>query len=67
MKVLLTGCAGFIGMHAGQRLLARGDEVVGVDNFNTYYDVTLTRPVGLTHRIETRKRHFGNQTKKFSH
>ena len=43
MKVLLTGCAGFIGMHAGQRLLARGDEVVGVDNFNAYYDVTLKR------------------------
>jgi UDP-glucuronate 4-epimerase len=43
MKVLLTGCAGFIGMHAGQRLLARGDDVVGVDNFNAYYDVTLKR------------------------
>ena len=43
MKVLLTGCAGFIGMHAGQRLLARGDEVVGVDNFNAYYDAKLKR------------------------
>ena len=41
MKVLLTGCAGFIGMHAAQRLLARGDEVVGIDNFTPYYDVKL--------------------------
>jgi len=41
MKVFLTGCAGFIGMHAAQRLLARGDEVVGIDNFTPYYDVTL--------------------------
>ncbi len=43
MKVLLTGCAGFIGMHAAQRLLARGDEVIGIDNFNAYYDVNLKR------------------------
>ena len=41
MKVLLTGCAGFIGMHAAQRLLARGDDVVGIDNFTPYYDVKL--------------------------
>ena len=41
MKVLLTGAAGFIGMHVCERLLARGDEVVGVDNFNDYYDVAL--------------------------
>ncbi len=41
MKVLLTGAAGFIGMHVAQRLLARGDEVVGVDNLNDYYDVAL--------------------------
>ena len=38
MKVLLTGAAGFIGMHVAQRLLARGDEVVGIDNLNDYYD-----------------------------
>ncbi len=43
MKVLLTGCAGFIGMHAGLQLLARGDEVVGIDNFNPYYDDKLKR------------------------
>ncbi|MCX7157480.1 MAG: NAD-dependent epimerase [Rhodocyclales bacterium] len=41
MKVLLTGAAGFIGMHVCERLLARGDEVVGVDNLNDYYDVAL--------------------------
>ena len=41
MRVLVTGSAGFIGMHVAQRLLARGDEVVGVDNLNDYYDVRL--------------------------
>ena len=41
MKILVTGCAGFIGMHVCERLLARGDEVVGVDNLNDYYDVAL--------------------------
>lgn len=41
MKVLVTGAAGFIGFHVSQRLLARGDEVVGLDNINDYYDVSL--------------------------
>ena len=41
MKILLTGAAGFIGMHTILRLLSRGDTVVGVDNLNDYYDVTL--------------------------
>ncbi len=41
MKVLLTGSAGFIGMTTALKLLARGDEVVGIDNLNDYYDVTL--------------------------
>jgi len=41
MKVLVTGAAGFIGMHCALRLLERGDEVVGVDNLNGYYDVRL--------------------------
>lgn len=41
MKILVTGAAGFIGMHASLRLLARGDEVVGIDNLNDYYDVSL--------------------------
>lgn len=38
MKVLVTGAAGFIGSHLAERLRARGDEVIGVDNFNDYYD-----------------------------
>lgn len=41
MKVLVTGSAGFIGSHVAERLLARGDSVVGVDNLNDYYDVAL--------------------------
>ena len=41
MKVLVTGAAGFIGMHVAQRLLARGDEVIGIDNLNDYYEVSL--------------------------
>ena len=41
MKILLTGAAGFIGMTTCLRLLARGDEVVGLDNLNDYYEVQL--------------------------
>jgi UDP-glucuronate 4-epimerase len=41
MKVLVTGVAGFIGMHVAQRLLARGDTVIGIDNLNDYYDPAL--------------------------
>jgi UDP-glucuronate 4-epimerase len=40
-KILVTGAAGFIGSHTSTRLLARGDEVVGLDNINDYYDPTL--------------------------
>jgi UDP-glucuronate 4-epimerase len=40
-KILVTGAAGFIGYHTSERLLARGDEVVGFDNVNDYYDPTL--------------------------
>jgi UDP-glucuronate 4-epimerase len=43
MKILVTGVAGFIGMHCAQRLLARGDEVVGVDNLSPYYSVQLKK------------------------
>lgn len=38
---LVTGCAGFIGMHCAQALLARGEQVVGIDNLNAYYEVSL--------------------------
>jgi len=43
MKVLVTGSAGFIGHALSHRLLQRGDEVIGVDNMNDYYDVNLKR------------------------
>ena len=41
MKILVTGAAGFIGSYVCRRLLSRGDEVVGLDNINSYYDVSL--------------------------
>lgn len=41
MKILVTGAAGFIGSHVADRLLRRGDQVVGLDNLNDYYDVNL--------------------------
>ena len=41
MKYLVTGAAGFIGFHVSQRLLAAGHQVVGIDNLNDYYDISL--------------------------
>jgi UDP-glucuronate 4-epimerase len=41
MKILVTGTAGFIGYHLAKKLLERGDEVVGLDNINDYYDINL--------------------------
>ncbi len=41
MKILVTGAAGFIGLHVARLLLERGDEIVGIDNLNDYYDPTL--------------------------
>jgi len=43
MKILVTGSAGFIGAALSERLLARGDSVIGIDNLNSYYDVDLKR------------------------
>jgi UDP-glucuronate 4-epimerase len=50
MRVLVTGAAGFIGFHTAQRLLADGHDVVGLDDLNDYYDVSLkeARLAGLT-------------------
>jgi len=42
-KILVTGAAGFIGFHLSLRLLERGDEVIGLDNLNDYYDVQLKK------------------------
>ena len=41
MQILVTGVAGFIGMHVARQLLARGDRVLGIDNLNGYYDPAL--------------------------
>ena len=41
MKVLVTGAAGFIGFHLVKQLIERGDDVIGIDNINDYYDVSL--------------------------
>ena len=41
MKILVTGTAGFIGYYLAKKLLERGDEVMGLDNINDYYDVNL--------------------------
>jgi len=43
MKILVTGAAGFVGMHLCERLIGRGEDVVGVDEFNAYYDPALKR------------------------
>ena len=43
MQIIVTGCAGFIGAALSRRLLERGDEIVGVDNLNDYYDPELKR------------------------
>jgi UDP-glucuronate 4-epimerase len=54
MKILVTGAAGFIGMHVARRLQERGDEVVGIDNLNDYYDPRLKEA-----RLETLAAHPG--------
>ena len=59
MKILVTGTAGFIGFHLANRLLARGDEVVGLDNINDYYDIRVKygrlKEAGIDEEIEYNK------------
>jgi UDP-glucuronate 4-epimerase len=55
MAVLVTGAAGFIGFNVSQRLLARGEEVVGIDNLNPYYDPKLKQA-----RLAHLKQHYHN-------
>ena len=55
MKILVTGTAGFIGNHLALQLLERGDEVIGVDNLNDYYDVNLK--LARLQRIEDHERY----------
>ena len=43
MRILVTGCAGFIGFHLCNKLLKGGNNVIGIDNMNTYYDVELKK------------------------
>ena len=51
MTILVTGVAGFIGYHVAEALMARGDDVIGVDNLNEYYDVALKK--ARLDRLET--------------
>src|SRR5258708_25499630 len=43
-RILVTGVAGFIGSHVAEALLRRGDHVIGLDNFDTFYDPEIKRP-----------------------
>src|SRR5207302_1474201 len=56
MAVLVTGAAGFIGSQTSRMLLERGDDVVGIDNLNDYYDPSLKRA-----RLDGLARQYGNR------
>ena len=43
MKILVTGCAGFIGFHTALKLLSLNNSIIGIDNINSYYDVNLKK------------------------
>ncbi|MFW9970580.1 MAG: NAD-dependent epimerase [Candidatus Odinarchaeota archaeon] len=59
MKILVTGTAGFIGFHLANRLLSRGDEVIGLDVINDYYDVRLKYGRLNTHGISEKDIEYG--------
>ena len=63
MKILITGAAGFIGFHLAKRLIERGDEVIGLDNINDYYDVNLKYGRLKVTEIEREKIEYGKITK----
>src|SRR6056300_1334356 len=70
MKILVTGTAGFIGFHLAKKLLERGEEVVGLDNINDYYDVNLKygrlKELGIIrHAVESERILTSNRYEKF--
>ncbi|NHB58734.1 NAD-dependent epimerase [Acinetobacter sp. 194] len=60
MKILVTGAAGFIGFHVAKKLLERGDDVIGIDNYNDYYDPALkeARTEQLNKIAQQKQAHF---------
>ena len=68
MRVMVTGAAGFIGFHLSRTLLDRGDDVVGLDNLNDYYDVNLKyarlAETGIYSPEETR--HEGGENREYA-
>ena len=53
MRTLVTGVAGFIGFHCARALAARGDEVTGIDNLNSYYDTALKAAESLEETLHS--------------
>ena len=59
MKILLTGCAGFIGFHLSKRLLEEGHQIIGIDNMNNYYDINLKESrLRFLEKITLEKKYF---------
>jgi len=67
MKILITGTAGFIGFHLANRLIARGDEVIGLDEINDYYDINLKYSRLKETGISTSELHYGKIIKSSKH
>ena len=51
MSILVTGCAGFIGFHTVKSLIARGDNVIGIDSLNDFYDVNLKKRLKILKKL----------------